>query len=1011
MYHAVDAGMIRASVFPLPDPASSWPAMSPDGRIAPNRSRAWIETVWTDDARAAAIELAAPALADGISRVLAGTARRPRHVRTVTALMRYLLRMQYRATPFGLFAGPAPLRLGPATRVRFGTEHRAFASVDASWLHDLIVGLERDPNVLRHLRVIADPTCVVRGTRITIKHRPGPQGPAETTMRRTRAAEKALSLAQSPIAVWDIVNKLHAEYPDTALKTITAMVGDLVKHRVLLSSLHAPMTSSDGLGHLLSQLERTGAAPLLPTTFPALRRLHRVLGRHDHAAPAEQQVLRTQASAAMTELSGVAGRSLAVNLRPDCDVVLPDSVAREAEAALQAIARITPFPHGTSAWSDYRTRFLERYSMGTIVPLRDLTDPDTGLGFPAGYRGTVLKRPILATSPRDEHLLTLAQKASQNHQLAVDLTEGDLEALCAGKPSQVPAHVELCFTVLAETCKELDEGRFHLSVVGLSLAAGTTAGRFLTTLEPADRTRVTAIYAALPTLTEGAERAQVSGPPLKIPTGNVARAPAVVPSLLPVSEHNPAATLDLDDLGVFADSTRLYLTTPSTGRLLEPAVMNAVELSNATHPLIRFVCELHRSHSAALLPFAWGAASRLPFLPEIRIGRTVLSPARWRLRGRDLSDGPNWTTSLMNWRILYGVPRTVSVGTDDRRLRLDLDVPAHQYLLRTEVKRHGTAVLHEAPTDSLFGWIGRAHEVTMAFASTQPPAHPGYPPTALHNRATARLPGASPSAYLKVYGNTDRASEVLTHHLPRLLIALGTKTPDVWFTRYADPDSHVRLRLNLPTADAFGEAAMHVATWASELRSEGLIHRVQWDTDAPETGRYGSGTVLEAAERYFTADSAAALAQLVLPIADSDQPALTAASMVDIATGFLASPAAGWMWLTDNFPKNDGDTAPRDIQALAVRLSTVPDNAASALRDIPRGNHVADMWTLRRKHLCAYRQALEQAGHEPASVLASLLHMHHNRAAGIDPSAEAICRRLARTAALSWTTRAKGAAR
>ncbi|MGW1267414.1 lantibiotic dehydratase [Streptomyces sp. NPDC002491] len=1004
MFHVIDASMIRVSVFPLSAPAPSWPAISPDGDVDPAHARAWIETVWADDARAAAIELAAPALADGVGRVLAGSARRPRTVRTVLSLMRYMLRMRYRATPFGLFAGPAPLRLGDSTRVRFGSRHRAFASVDAVWLHALIADLERDPNVLRRLRVIADPTCTVRGARIAVNYQPGPTGPTETTLRRTRAAQKALSLARSPASVGHIVDKLHAEYPDTAVETITSMVSDLVEHRVLLSSLHAPMTCSDALGHLLEQLDCSGAGPLLPA-LPALRRIHQTLGRHEHETPAEQRALRTYTTAAMTELNGGAGRSLAVNLRPDCDVVLPDSVAWEAGAALQAIARITPFPHGTSAWSDYRTRFLERYSMGAVVPVRDLTDPDTGLGFPVGYRGTVLPRPVLAARPRDEHLLTLAQNAALNHQTAVSLTQEDLEALCVDEPSQVPAHVELCFTVLAETCEELDEGRFTLSVVGLSLAAGTTAGRFLATLEPADRARVTAAYAALPTLTEGAERAQVCGPPLRIATGNVSRAPAVVPALLPVGEYNPDATLDLDDLGVFADSSRFYLMRLSTGQLLEPAVMNAVELSNATHPLTRFVCELPRSHSAVLIPFAWGAASRLPFLPEIRVGRTILSPACWRLRDSELGDGADWMTNLANWRIRYAAPRTVYVGSDDRRLRLDLDVPAHQHLLRTEARRRGTAVLHEASADSLFGWIGRAHEVTLAFASDQSSARPGYPPTAVYSRATARLPGASPSAYLKVYGNADRAAEVLTAHLPQMLIDFTAKGSDVWFTRYADPDSHVRLRVKLPSAGAFGEAAERVATWASELRSEGLIHRVQWDTDDPEIGRYGSGTVLEAAERYFAADSAAALAQLVLPLPERDRTAVTAASMVDIATRFLGSAAAGWTWLTNAFLKNEGDTVPRDVQALAVRLCA-PD---SALRDMARGAHAADVWALRGERLSAYRQALEEAGHDPVSVLASLLHLHHNRTAGIDPRGEATCRRLARTAALSWTTRAPGA--
>ncbi|MFJ4057541.1 lantibiotic dehydratase [Streptomyces albogriseolus] len=1009
MYHAVDASMIRVSAFQLKPPSSSWPAVGADGSPDAAACRAWIESVWTDDARAAAIELASPVLADSVRRVLTSGARPSRTIRTAAALMRYVLRMQYRATPFGLFAGPAPLRLSPATRVRMGTDHRAFASADADWLHDVITTLERDPHLLRHLQVIADPTCTVRGTRIDVPYQPGPDGPTETTLRRTRAAEKVLALAQTPATVGDIVEKLHAEYPDVPLETITAMVSDLIAHRVLLTSLHAPMTSEDALGHLLEQLDSACATPL-PPTVSTLRRLHEFLVQHDDAAPAEQRALRTQATAAMAELSGTAGGGLAVNLRPDCDIVLPEAVTQEAARALETIARITPFPHGTSAWADYRVRFLERYSMGKIVPLRDLTDPDTGLGFPVAYRGTVLKRPVLATTPRDEYLLTLAQNAALDRRMEVELTARDIEALTVDEPLQVPAHVELCFTVLAETPRDLDQGDFELSVAGLSLAAGTITGRFLSTLDHRDRDRMAAAYAGLPTLTQGAERAQVSGPPLKVSTYNVSRAPAVVPHLLSVGEHNPTATLNLDDLGVIADAERLYLVALSTGQLLEPSVMNAVEVSNFTHPLIRFVCELHRSHSAILVPFAWGAASRLPFLPEIRVGRTILSPARWRLRAADLDTSRSWMKALMDWRVRYGVPQAVYVGEDDRRLRLDLDVPAHQYLLHTELERHHTVVLHEAPPESQLGWIGRAHEVTAAFASDQASPPPQCRPLAIHGRDSGRLPGGTERAYLKVYGSTNRAEEVLTYHLPRLLLDFGAEPPTMWFIRYADPDNHLRIRLHLDNADTFGEAAKRVAAWASELRSEGLIHRVQWDTDEPETGRYGTGALLDAAERYFEADSAAAIAQFRVALPANLRPAATAASMVDIAVALLGSQESGWRWLTKHISKDEGAALPRDVQAMAVRLAD-PDTSAAVLREYPTGGHVAGMWALRRRALREYRRALETAGIDPASVLPSLLHMHHNRAAGINPAAEAACRRLARSASLSWIERTEGAPR
>ncbi|TQE24324.1 lantibiotic dehydratase [Streptomyces ipomoeae] len=1016
MYHAVDASLIRASVFPLTAPLPPWPDLNSDAPDDVERRREWINHVWADDTRAAAIEFAAPLLAAAVRAVLTADRPQPRAVRRTTAsLARYLLRMRHRPTPFGLFAGVAPVRIeGHTAAVAWRTEHRAFARADAEWLDEVITTLEAHREVLPRLPVVVNPTCTVRGTRITVPHQPGTHGPTDTALRRTPAVETVLALARTPITAGDIVAKLHGEYPETPATVIEDMVSSLVAHRVLLTSLHAPMTCDDALGHLVSQLHATGAgaAPCSASTTTELREIHQLLALHDAAHHDEQQPLRAQATTRMASLADTTTHTLVVNVRPDCDIVLPAAVTREAERALEVISRISPYPNGSPAWQDYRTRFLERYSMGAMVPLRDLTDPDTGLGFPVGYRGTVLKRPVLATTRRDEHLLALAQSAALNDQREVVLTEQDIEAMSLGEPAQVPAHVELCFTVLSASLKDLEQGQFELVTAGLSLAAGTTAGRFLTMLDQPDRDRMTTAYAALPTLTADAVRGQVSSPPLKLPTRNVGRAPAVVPHVLSVSEHNPDATLDLDDLGVVADSQRLYLVSLSTGRLVEPSVMNAVELSNATHPLVRFVSELHRSHTAILTPFAWGAAARLPFLPEVRVGRTILSTACWRLNAHDLPDnGRDWMFRFTDWRIRYGVPRTVYIGGNDQQLRLDLDITAHQQLLRSELDRHGAVAVHEAPGETAFGWLGHAHQITASFASDQPPAPaPAHRTATVISRNAARLPGAGDWAYLKLYGNADRAPELLTAHLPRLLHDGDADALTWWFTRYNDPDSHLRLRLRLPNPNAFGEVAQQVAAWAGELRAEGLLQCIQWDTDEPETGRYGTGHALTAAEQVFAADSAATLAQMALPIHDSLRPAVTAASFVDIADAFLGSPADGRAWLTTNLLKNDGEATTRDVLSAAIHLSAPgPDHAA--LRALPNGEHLVTTWARRRTALAAYRQALEAHGADHAAVLPSVLHMHHNRAAGIDPDSEAICRRLARAAALSWTAREEGALR
>ncbi|MER7787717.1 lantibiotic dehydratase [Streptomyces sp. NPDC097640] len=1012
MYDAVDAVLIRTAVRPLAATLPPWPDLNGTTADDVDRWRKWIEQVWANDTTATAIEFASPLLADAVNGILSCRTQRPRPVRrTAVSLVRYLLRMQHRATPFGLFAGPAPVRLGDTAEARWGTKHHVAARADDEWLTAIITALETAPDLLRRLPVMADPTCIVRGTKIVVPQHPGKDGPVEVTMRRTPAVETVLRVAQSPITVGDIVAKLSTDYPNTPSAVIEDMVRGLVANRVLLTSLRAPMTADDSLGHLVAQLDAIGA-DAVSETAAALREVHQLLTRHDTATPVGQRTVRTEATRRMTALSSTPDRPLVANLRPDCDVTLPSVVAEEAERALAVIARISPYPAGYPAWQDYHARFLERYSMGALVPVCDLVDPDVGLGFPAGYRGSVLKRPVVATTRRDECLLALAQEAAVNRVHEIVLTEEDCAALTVGDVAQVPAHIEMCFTVLADSLDALQSGRFALNLAGLSLGAGRTTGRFLAMLKQPDRDRMRAAYAAMPTLDTDASIAQISSPPLRLRTQNVSRAPAIAPHLLSLGEHNPTATLDLDDLAVSADTQRFYLMSLSTGQHIEPTVMNAVELTNATHPLVRFLTGVHRSHVAALTPFAWGAATRLPFLPEVRIGRTILSPACWRLRQRDIGSEsePGWMHRFTDWRCRYGVTRTVYLGSDDQRLRLDLHNPTHLQLLRAELVHTDAVTMHEAPDEDALGWLGHAHEITMPFASTLPPSPSTASTKAVVSRNSGRIPGTSRWTFLKVYSHADRAPEILATHLPALFQEWGDESPLWWFTRYNDSGAHLRLRLRLPGPHAFGDAAQRVGTWAAALRNDGLISHIQWDTDEPETGRYGTGRALDAAEHYFAADSNAATAQMMLSLPAELRPAVTAASFADIATVLTGNPATGRRWLVENLLKTEGEAPARDLQAQTTGMSA-PDTDLAALRALPGGEGVATTWAHRRGALETYRAALADDGGDPTTVLPFLLHMHHNRAAGIDPDGEATCRRLARAAAISWTARTKGALR
>jgi thiopeptide-type bacteriocin biosynthesis protein len=119
--------------------------------------------------------------------------------------------------------------------------------------------------------------------------------------------------------------------------------------------------------------------------------------------------------------------------------------------------------------------------------------------------------------------------------------------------------------------------------------------------------------------------------------------------------------------------------------------------------------------------------------------------------------------------------------------------------------------------------------------------------------------------------------------------------------------------------------------------------------------------------------------------------------MVDIAYGFLGGRDEAMRWLVSR-PAPVGsaiDRAVADQVAELVRRGGFHGLDGS-------GGEVDDAWHARTSALAAYRRSLS-AGTDLDAVLDALLHMHHNRALGIDRDQERACRRLARQAALAWT--------
>ncbi|MEU3354622.1 lantibiotic dehydratase [Streptomyces sp. NPDC037389] len=1029
-FRCADTLLFRAAIRP-PEPSGS-PEEPGDG-AGEAELRDLLRTAAADSRFGEAVSLASPSLGRTLDAVLAGEPVRLKQLRrAVRASARYRLRMSGRATPFGTMAGVAAIGFAEepgAVEAGWGGRHRKVVRPDMGWLTEVVARLEREPAVLRPLRVTVNDLCFVRGDRLVVPYVPAPGAgtrPAaqEVSVRAGAVVRHVLRRAALPVPFEDLVADLLAAYPGAPAATVERHLVDLIGSEVLLTELRPPLDGPDPLGHVLGLLvapDRT-AEPLpgpVARFATELSAVHEELAAYAAAPLGSGREARDAAVRRMAALHP-SDHLLQVDLGLDVEIRLPSAVRAEAERAAETLWRLAAARPGPAHLRQHHLDFLERYGAGRAVPLKEVLDPDIGLGGPAGYRLPASARtphtgpagPLAEREREQDRLLTgLAQEASVNGEREIVLDDALLERLTAGDRDAPPPppSFEILAQLLADTPEALADGDFRLVVTGGARTAGAHAGRFGFVLG-ADDDRVTELVRQVPGAAPGAVAAQLRFPPPRGATANVALVPRRLTHTITLgafADRTDGTDLGVSDLAVVADVHRLAVVAPRLGKEVVPVVPSMLATVWHAPNAARFLHEVTQNGLPAWPRWRWGAADDLPYLPRIRRGRTVLALARWRPTDPALFDRAtapgDWERLFDAWRSRWRVPDRVESVSGDNRIALDLRRPFHRALLRDEWLRRPGCVLQELPTDCGhgFGWLadgtersGRVNEIAFPLIrAALPPDGPSasslrpVPVPEPRRVRVAHAPG-SRWLYAKVYCSAERQDEILARRLPRLLEGLPGEVDRWFYLRYRDPDPHLRLRFHGDPAVLTGSLLPRLRAWCDGLAAEGLGDRLVLDTYEPELERYGGPAAAAAAERAFHADSLACREQVEL--LDSrelalDRTVLSALGHVDLACR-VAGTTEGVRYLLDRPVPARAAEPSRAAKDLAREL-TDPFSGWQRLRALPGGPALLACWERRAPALTAYGTLLREldAGTGP---LGSLLHMHHNRLTGIDRSAE-----------------------
>ena len=400
-------------------------------------------------------------------------------------LLRYLIRMSTRPTPYGLFAGVALAEWGPETDLSLApVRPRTRTRPDMAWLLRLVMKAESRPEVRAQLCYVANPRAFVGAGRVFL---PEAAPTADTgvpaaavSARASNVVRRALALARTPISHERLVAEL-ATAPGATIEKVEKLIEELWRQTLLLTDLRPPLTEPGPATYVARRLRD------IPAAADLLGRLETAL-----SGMAEWDALPIEKVAAAYRHLAIhpdANEPAASEPFSQVDMALAlggsritKAVAREAIRAAELLLRLTPLPVGLPYLNAYRHSFEERYGTEREVPLLELLDPNFGLGPPSPFHGAASGGDPRKAALRQQTLHDLAITALRERQLVVELDEERLCQLESWTPTSLtaPQSLDLSLFVVAASATDVDDGRFQV-VIGPNLgaiAAGRNLGRF-----------------------------------------------------------------------------------------------------------------------------------------------------------------------------------------------------------------------------------------------------------------------------------------------------------------------------------------------------------------------------------------------------------------------------------------------------------------------------------------------------------------------------------------------------
>lgn len=880
-YRPHDSFVVRSPLLPV-NVFFQWKSeQGTDAKVSKQVLRTSLREFFLQPMAQEALYIASPGMHERLMLWLNDKIEKPdKREKTEHSLIKYMIRMSSRCTPYGLFATCTAGVMGEETKIQFCNEEQVerFGRLDMDYVCGLHSQLVSHKTISRQLRFFPNSSLYRCGDYwryveqrfnketarsyhlVEIGHSPG--------------LEKILSAAEPGLKP----EELAAIISDDEISSAEALdfIYELIDSQVLVDELNPVITGEEYFSVLLRRLKNLLHTEKYVERLEKAAELFKQIRRTDGP---EKKAAYSQVVEELPQLEGGFQPKSIIQVdsyRPASLCMLNKKINDEILKGISLLQLLAGKETIPDPFADFKTAFSKRYD-GEWIPLVEVLDTEWGIGYGKFTANGMGESPLvdklqIGNSPGDSHLpksratepfkWQLYEEAITKNKTEVRIDDNLIERLSKMEMNAggLPDSFSVMVKINATKAKDIDSGNYTMDIQSIAgPSGGNLLGRFChlhpgiekltrSILEEEEAHHPDCLYAEIVHLPESR-------------TGNILMRPVLRKYEIPYL-CNPSIDLEFEipvsDLLVGIEANKVTLRSCMLNKQVIPRMTTAHNFNLTTLPVYQFLCDL-QNQDVHHVDWNWGVLSNRPFLPQVRYGKFILSKARWILAKEEVSccDDKHDEAVLSAFaeiRKQLKLPDYVLLTQGENELLLHLLNIYCIRLLLAEVNKAKSVILTEVTDTPDQCWIkspggNHAGEFIVAFSKKIAlPRLPAIPSLEKQNKLIKRtFPVGSEWLSARIFCGTNTAEKLFSNVLrPFTEELLSKKLIDkFFFLRYNEEGHHIRIRFhNAEQKDFWRDVISLLQKTLQPFMDNRTVHNLQFETYRREIERYGFDTMV-----------------------------------------------------------------------------------------------------------------------------------------------------------------------